>query len=208
MSAEKAITERQCWVSYVRYDSGLNPDSYPDTNPDQDATNRESVWEVAMGVHCASAAEYDRLAAEALRTKGKGFLGSKPPKPIKLWFTQHGYDPALASIAPKINQQTWAMWGQAKQVIFAAPTQSDPSPDQNPLIITEHKFDQLPDQSKIWPPMDRAWIDPKLKDLLFGQTLPQAHKPQSHQTPGAAETAAPLLRTYSNFFSDLWLKVL
>ena len=132
----EAIHERQCWVSYVRYDKV----------PSEGEAQSIEVWEAPMGVYCTSAAEYDKLAAEALRSKGCRFLGSVTPKPTKVWFTANGYDAKLAELAPKVDRQNWARWKEGKQVGFETPINAKPSgEDETPLIITEHEFGQLPE---------------------------------------------------------------
>ena len=95
------MDDRQSWVSYVRYDKV----------PAEGEAQGNDVWEVPMGVYCASAGEYDKRAAEALRQKGLRFLGSLTPKPINVWFTTNGYDAKLAVLAPKVDRQNWAQWG-------------------------------------------------------------------------------------------------
>ena len=200
------IRERQCWVSYVRYDR----------IPGEGEEQSVEVWEAPMGIYCTSAVEYDKLAAEALRQKGLRFLGSVTPKPTNLWFTAKGYDAKLAELTPKVDHQNWARWGRGKQVGFETPINARPkAEDESPLIITEHAFGQLPDQSKIWPPMDRTWIDPQLKDLLFSQSLPKEHQhilspPPVTSSSGEAayqeadDFSQPLIRTY--FIADAHLR--
>ena len=200
------LHERQCWVSYVRYNKISG----------EDEAQSQDVWEAPMGVYCASAGEYDTLAAEALRDEGLGFLDSLLPKPINVWFTANGYDPRLAELAPKVDQQSWAQWGEGKQVGFETPISAkSKEEDESALIITEHGFGQLPNQSKIWPPMDRTWIDPQLKELLFGQALPEEHQHILKTDVSSTETqrngeqpednqVQPLIRTY--FIVDAHLR--
>ena len=189
-----------------------------DRIPDAGEEQSKDVWEAPMGVYCTSAAEYDKLTAEALRQKGIRFLGSKTPKPTNVWFTANGYDAKLAELAPKVDRQTWALWGEGKQVGFETPIRAtSKEEDESPLIITERAFGQLPDQSKIWPPMDRTWIDPQLKELLFSQTLPEEHQhilktdvSSLQQAQGRLgeqsedSQAQPLIRTY--FIADAHLR--
>ena len=172
--------------------------------------DQDQAFEAPVAVYTTSAGDFDLVAGKKLQEQGYRFLGSNSPKPVFTWFTEKGPNKLLGDLASKVQAHAPFAMGEMKAVAYKSPTGGiieGKKPEADPLIITEHPITPLPDQTPIWPPSERDWIDEDLKTLLFGQELPQEHQHilrVDKQGQAEEDQPPPLIRTY--FIVDATLR--
>ena len=162
------------------------------------------TFEAPIACWVSSAVEYDKLLTQELPKKGYRLLRTEEVMPVQTWFEMKGFNAALGDLAAKVSETRGFQSGELRPVDFeqshGMEGATTPEAEQNPLIITEHPYTPLPDQSAIIAFWKQEWISDDLKALLFGQDLPEEHQ---HILAGAMDPK-PLIRTY--FIVDATLR--
>jgi len=209
--------EAQAYIGLCRFERAFDEEGKA-----LEAAEGQTLETFEAACWSASASQYDGMLAHLLPDQGYRLLRTEEVMPAQTWFEMKGFNQALADLAAKVHNGHRVQIGSLSPVAFEQTHGLQGSTasgnEQGPLIITEHPITPLPDQSKIWPPSDRQWISDDLKQLLFGQELPEEHQhileaegeqdgaseDQDASTDGNGSTKQPLLRTY--FITDATLR--
>ena len=126
----------------------------------------EHPWnaECYAAVWTDSKPHFEQRLRDHFKAQGQYLVWAEEVYPVLHWLDKYGHHRTIVNLAQTVN----GTHGIELSPLVYRGKDGKPPPPPTYLEITEHEIPPLPEQGRI-PRWEQTWIDPTLKDILFGQ---------------------------------------